>query len=334
MAERLHFWAPSLTGVALVFLASFQPALAVTVLDDRQQSLHMAKAPQRIVSLLPSLTETVCALQQCHKLVGLDRYSNWPESVKSVPRVGGGLDPNIERIVALKPDLVLAAGSTRGADRLQALGLKVLRLEPRTHADAARVWRTVAQALHVPTADSDKVWQGIQQGVQAAVASLSPAARQQAVYVEVSPAPYGASESSFMGETLKRMGVANILPASMGPFPQVNPEWVVQAQPDVIMAGDSSRASMAQRPGWGRLRAMQGDRLCIFKPEESDMLVRAGPRMAEGARLMADCLNRAAASIAASTATATTTPTPSIPSASTTSPAPALPAKTFSGALR
>lgn len=281
--------------VALVLLASLQPVWAVTVLDDRQQGLNIPNAPQRIVSLLPSLTETVCALQQCHKLVGLDRYSNWPESVKTVPRVGGGLDPNIESIVALKPDLVLAAGSTRGADRLQALGLKVLRLEPRNHADAERVWRTVAQALHVPAAASNRVWQEIQQGVQAAVGALSPAARQQRVYVEVSPAPYGASESSFMGETLKRMGVGNILPASMGPFPQVNPEWVVQARPDVIMAGDSSRASMALRPGWGRLRAMQGQRLCIFKPEESDMLVRAGPRMAEGAWLMADCLNRAAA---------------------------------------
>jgi iron complex transport system substrate-binding protein len=284
-------------GVLVCFFLSalLQPVHAVTVLDDRQQKVQIAQAPQRIVSLLPSLTETVCALNQCHKLVGLDRYSNWPESVKLVPRVGGGLDPNIESIVALKPDLVLAAGSTRGADRLQALGLNVLRLEPRNHADAQRVWRTVAQALHVPAADSDRVWQGIQAGVHAAVQSLSPAARQQRVYFEVSPAPYGASESSFMGETLSRMGVANILPASMGPFPQVNPEWVVQARPDVIMAGDSSRASMLQRPGWSRLRAMQGQRLCVFKPDESDMLVRAGPRMAEGAKLMADCLNRAAA---------------------------------------
>jgi len=294
MADLLRSWAQSLTLVGAVWVCAL-PAQAVTVLDDRQQKVQIAQAPQRIVSLLPSLTETVCALQQCHKLVGLDRYSNWPESVKSVPRVGGGLDPNIESIVALKPDLVLAAGSTRGADRLQSLGLKVLRLEPRNHADAERVWRTVAQALHVHASDSDRVWQDIQQGVQAAVASLSPAARQQRVYFEVSPAPYGASESSFMGETLKRMGVGNILPASMGPFPQVNPEWVVQTRPDVIMAGDSSRASMAHRPGWSRLRAMQGDRLCIFKPEESDMLVRAGPRMAEGAKLMAGCLNRAAA---------------------------------------
>lgn len=288
------FWG----ALACIFVIGIlQSAQAVTVLDDRQQKVRVPQAPQRIVSLLPSLTETVCALNQCHKLVGLDRYSNWPESVKSVPRVGGGLDPNIESIVALKPDLVLAAGSTRGADRLQALGLNVLRLEPRNHADALRVWRTVAQALHVSAADSDRVWQGIQAGVQAAVQSLSPAARQQRVYFEVSPAPYGASESSFMGETLSRMGVANILPSSMGPFPQVNPEWVVQARPDVIMAGDSSRASLLQRPGWSRLRAMQGQRLCVFKPDESDMLVRAGPRMAEGAQLMADCLNRAAAQV-------------------------------------
>jgi iron complex transport system substrate-binding protein len=294
MAELWRIFRQTLALAVFAFLAGFQPAMAVTVLDDRQQSLNIPNAPQRIVSLLPSLTETVCALQQCHKLVGLDRYSNWPESVKAIPRVGGGLDPNIESIVALKPDLVLAAGSTRVADRLQSLGLKVLRLEPRSHADAERVLRTVAQALHVPFPVSDRVWQDIQQSLQLAVQSLSPAARQQRVYVEVSPAPYGASESSFIGETLKRMGVGNILPASMGPFPQVNPEWVVQARPDVIMAGDSSRASMAQRPGWSRLRAMQGQRLCVFTPEESDMLVRAGPRMAEGARLMAGCLNRAA----------------------------------------
>ena len=280
----------------VTFVGAFSPLAvqAITVQDDRQQKIEVPRAPQRIVSLLPSLTETVCALGACQRLVGVDRYSNWPESVKALPRMGGGIDPNIESIVALKPDLVLAAGSTRGADRLQALGLTVLRLEPRTHADAQRVLQTVGQALHVPLADSDRVWRDIQSGVQAALQSLSTQARQQRVYFEVSPAPYGASASSFIGETLTRMGVANILPASLGPFPQVNPEFVVRAQPDVIMAGDSSRASMAKRPGWVSLRAMQAQRMCVFTQDESDMLVRAGPRMAEGARLMADCLNRAA----------------------------------------
>lgn len=289
----------ALRAIWLVFCAWACTAQATTVLDDRQQAIHLAKAPQRIVSLLPSLTETVCTLGACQRLVGVDRYSNWPASVQSVPRVGGGLDPNIESIVALKPDLVLAAGSTRGADRLQALGLTVLRLEPRTHADVQRVLQVVGQALQVPGGESERAWQGIQAGVQAAVQSLSKQARGQRVYVEVSPTPYGASEASFIGETLTRMGMANILPSSLGPFPQVNPEFVVRAQPDVIMAGDSSRASMVQRPGWSGLRAMQNQRLCVFSADEADTLVRAGPRMAEGARLMAACLNRAAGSATA-----------------------------------
>ena len=269
-------------------------AQAVTVRDDRQQDVVIAKPPERIVSLLPSLTETVCALGQCHKLVGLDRYSNWPESVRQLPRMGGGLDPSMEAVVALRPDLVLMATSARGAERFQALGLTVLVLEPRTHADAQRVLHTVAQALGVPKAQSDAVWRQIDAGVVAAAQSLPSHAKGQKIYVEVSPAPYGASESSFIGETLARLGMRNILPASLGPFPKINPEFVVRAQPDVIMAGDSSRASMVQRPGWSQLKAIQSGKVCALSPEESDMLVRAGPRIAEGARLMVQCLLRMA----------------------------------------
>jgi len=284
MLERL------LRFLALCMLCG--AAHAVIVQDDAQHKVEIAKTPQRIVSLLPSLTETVCALGQCQRLVGVDRYSNWPESIKALPRMGGGIDPNIESIVAQKPDLVLLAGSTRGVERLQALGITVLRLEPRTHADVQRVLRTVAEALGVPRNEADRVWREIDAGVQAAVQSLKTKARNQRVYFEVSPTPYGASESSFIGETLQRMGVRNILPAALGPFPQINPEFVVRAQPDVIMAGDSSRASMLQRPGWPQMRAVRDDRICVFQPEQADIVVRAGPRMAEGAQLMADCLNR------------------------------------------
>lgn len=278
--------------MALLLCAAL--AQAVTVRDDRQQDVVIARPPERIVSLLPSLTETVCALGQCHKLVALDRYSNWPESVRQLPRMGGGLDPSIEAVLAQRPDLILMATSARGAERLASLGLNVLVLEPRTHADAQRVLHKVAQALGVPKAQSDAVWRQIDAGVDAAAQSLPPRAKGQKIYMEVSPAPYGASESSFIGETLTRLGMRNILPASLGPFPKINPEFVVRAQPDVIMAGDSSRASMVQRPGWSQLKAIQSGKVCAFSPEESDMLVRAGPRMAEGARLMAQCLQRTA----------------------------------------
>lgn len=263
---------------------------AVVLQDDRQVAVTIAKPPQRIVSLLPSLTETVCALGQCQKLVGVDRYSNWPERVAKLPRMGGGIDPNIERVVAAQPDLVLMATSAQGAQRLQSLGLTVLALEPRSHADVQRVMRIVAQAIDVPMQESDRVWRSIEAAVNAAVQSIPAQAKGQRVYFEVSSAPYGASESSFIGETLQRLGANNILPASLGPFPKINPEFVVRAQPDLIMVGDSNFADMTTRPGWQNLRAMQAQRVCHFKPEESDVLVRAGPRMAEAARLMAKCM--------------------------------------------
>ena len=109
----------ALRGLLLLLCGLALQAHALTVQGDGLQKVEIAQVPQRIVSLLPSLTETVCALGACPRLVGLDRYSNWPESLKALPRVGGGLDPNIESIVALKPDLVLAAGSTRGVERLR-----------------------------------------------------------------------------------------------------------------------------------------------------------------------------------------------------------------------
>ena len=265
-------------------------AQAIVLRDDRQVDVTLSQTPQRIVSLLPSLTETVCALGQCQKLVGVDRYSNWPERIAHLPRMGGGLDPNIESVVATKPDLVLMATSARGAARFEALGLTVLALEPNSHADVQRVIRLMAKALGVPEAESERVWRNIDAAVHAAAQSIPAHAKGQRVYFEVGPAPYGASESSFMGQTLDRLGARNILPASLGPFPKINPEFVVRAQPDLIMVGDSSYADMRTRPGWQSMRAMRTQRVCHFKAEEADVLMRAGPRMDEAARLMAQCL--------------------------------------------
>ena len=286
-----------LKRLALIRLAAWfalcamgSTAQAIVLRDDRQVDVTLSQTPQRIVSLLPSLTETVCALGQCQKLVGVDRYSNWPERIAQLPRMGGGLDPNIESVVAVKPDLVLMATSARGAARFEALGLTVLALEPNSHADVQRVIRLMAKALGVPEAESERLWRNIDAAVHAAAQSIPAHAKGQRVYFEVGPAPYGASESSFMGQTLYRLGARNILPASLGPFPKINPEFVVRAQPDLIMVGDSSYADMRTRPGWQSMRAMRTQRVCHFKAEEADVLMRAGPRMDEAARLMAQCL--------------------------------------------
>jgi iron complex transport system substrate-binding protein len=274
--------------VWLVFLQSAQAYQAYQVTDDRGVQVSFDKPPQRIVSLLPSLTEMVCALGQCDRLVGVDRYSNYPDRVRQMPVVGGGLDPNIEAIVALKPDLVLMATSAQAGARLQALGLKVMALEPKTHADVKRVLETLGLVLGV--SDAWRVWQGIEAAMQAAEKSLPERLKSMRVYFEVNRAPYAAGEASFIGETLSWLGVKNIVPASMGPFPLINPEFVVRANPDVIMVGDVNYSGMDGRPGWAAIRAIANRQVCVFTPAQSDMLVRPGPRMADGARLMAQCL--------------------------------------------
>lgn len=268
------------------------PAMALQVTDDRGLTVDFAQTPQRIVSLLPSLTESVCALGQCRRLIAVDRYSNYPASVRALPQVGGGLDPNIEAIVALKPDLVLLATSSRAGERLQSLGLKVLALEPKTSADVRRVLEQLGQLLDVP--DARRVWRVIDAGVTAAARSLPARVKNTRVYFEVNRAPYGAGVSSFIGETLARLGVQNIVPAELGPFPKLNPEFVVRANPDLIMVGDRNLSGLVQRPGWAAIRAIREQRVCVFSADQSDLLVRPGPRMAEAARLMAQCLQEKA----------------------------------------
>lgn len=265
-------------------------AQAYEVTDDRGRITTFAAPPQRVVSLLPSLTETVCELGQCHRLVGVDRYSNFPEQLRKLPQLGGGLDPNIEAVVAARPDLVLIAMSSRAAERLEMLGLKVLVLEPKTHADVQRVLRKVAQALGQPVAEAERVWRHIDSAVSAAAQSLPPSARRARVYFEVNRAPYGAGASSFIGETLTRLGVQNILSPELGPFPKLNPEFVVRSNPDLIMVGARNFTGMTDRPGWKGMKAIREDRLCVFSIDDSDVLVRPGPRMAEAARLMAACI--------------------------------------------
>ena len=155
--------------VVMVWLVC-QPAWAYEVTDDTGHTVHFDAPPLRVVSLLPSLTETACELGACERLVAVDRYSNWPATLEKLPKVGGGLDPNVEAIVALKPDLVLISVSSRAGERLRGLGLRVLQMEPRTAAQVRDVTTRLATALQLPTAE--RVLRGIEAGVEAAALSV------------------------------------------------------------------------------------------------------------------------------------------------------------------
>ncbi|HOV20484.1 MAG: helical backbone metal receptor [Ottowia sp.] len=256
--------------------------------DDAGQTTHFDVAPARIVSLLPSLTETVCALGACDRLVGVDRYSNWPASVQKLPQVGGGLDPNVEAVVALKPDVVLIGVSSRASVRLRALGLRVVALEPKTLAGMRRATERLGALLQQPQAAVALLRQ-IDAGVQAAAQSVPAAARGQRVYYEVDAAPHAAGRGTFIDELLTTLGLVNIIDASLGPYPKINPELVVRADPDLIMVSQQGAAQLARRPGWAQLRALRQGHVCAFDAEQRDILVRPGPRIPEAALLMADC---------------------------------------------
>lgn len=273
---------------ALLCLLAWSLAAATEVTDDRGVTVRLAAPPQRVLTLLPSLTEMVCDLGACERLVGVDNYSNWPVAVRKLPHVGGLEDANIESIVALKPDVVLLAASSRALARLEGLGVKVVALEPKTLADVQRVIGKVAQILGSDQAP--RLWAQINAGVDAAARELPRELRGTRVYFEVNSAPYAASEASFIGELLARVGAGNVVPGRLGPFPKLNPEFVVRADPQVIMVSDRNAQALRTRPGWDRIQAVREGRVCMFTAEQGDVLVRPGPRMAEGAQLMVQCL--------------------------------------------
>jgi iron complex transport system substrate-binding protein len=194
----------------------------------------------------------------------------------------------VETIVGLKPDLELAPTSTRALPRLQALGLPVLALEPRTLADVRRVLQVLAPVL--AAGDPQAVWQRMEREVEAAARQLPPGLRGTRVYVEVSSTPYAASAGSFIGELLQRLGVNNIVPASLGPFPKLNPEFVVRADPQVILVGRDDAPGLPARPGWQRITALRTHQVCALDVGQINVLLRAGPRLGEGAALLVDCL--------------------------------------------
>jgi iron complex transport system substrate-binding protein len=281
-----------LFAVLAVVALSGHPAFGQLALrDDRGVSVQLEHAPRRIVSLLPSLTETVCALGACDRLVGTDQFSDWPDSVASLPKLGGIENAQVERIVALKPDVVLASTSARMTDRLESLGIKVIALESRDRAEVKRTLTLLGQMLGAQK-KAEQVWTDIGRDVGAAAARVPAPLRGKRVYFEVDATPYAAGPNSFIGETLRALGMANAIPPELGPFPRLNPEFVVRAQPDIVMAVKASVADMAKRPGWNTIRALREDRACGFPSMTYDLIIRPGPRMGEAAGALVDCLVR------------------------------------------
>jgi iron complex transport system substrate-binding protein len=259
--------------------------------DDRGTEHRFDALPQRIVSLMPSLTETAWVLGVGVRLVGVDNHSNWPSDIAALPRLGGLDDTQIEAVARLKPDLVLASTSARSLDKLEALGFKVVRLKSDSHGDVRRTMGLVARLLGAPQS-AERVWAQVEADIASAAARVPPTLRGRRLYFEIGGGPYAAGTSSFIGETLSRLGLVNIVPPEQGPFPKLNPEFVVRARPELIMGAVREQAALLARPGWQQMPAVQQCRLCGFENAHYEMLIRPGPRLGEAAGVLADCLAR------------------------------------------
>jgi iron complex transport system substrate-binding protein len=225
--------------------------------------------------------------------VVVDRYSNWPASVARLPKAGGLEDIDVEQIVSARPDVVLLGNEPRVEERLRSLGLVVFELETETYADIGRNVTVLGAMLGVAQRAerlNAQIGHSVEEVAAATRARLS--GHSVRVYFEVDPAPYGAGPQSFMGQMLARVGAHNILPANLGPFPRLNPEYVVRANPDVIVVSAADASQLVRRPGWDRIRAVRENRICTFPPDVRDTVVRPGPRVAEGFEALSRCLLR------------------------------------------
>ena len=290
----------ALVGLAWMWAAQAAGADATggparSVVDDRGQALAPPARVVRLVSLSPTLTESVCVLGACDRLVGVDRFSNWPESVTKLPRLGSLGSFNVEAVAALRPDLVLLASDGPLVKQLARLGVPVLVLSPQRHADVADTLARLARVLGLPQARAQQVWEDIRRELHDLAESVPARDRGLRTWVEIDPAPWLAGPDSFLGETLALLGLANVVPAGSAPFVPMSREWALQADPQLFVISDPQQqglAALRARPGWSRLPALREGRVCLFDGSDLDALVLHGPRLAEGARLLRDCVLR------------------------------------------
>lgn len=270
-----------------------QAALAQTVVvDDLGREVALAAPPARVVSMLPSHTESVCALQACDLLVGLDRHSDLA-GLGDLPRLGDAFAPDLEAIVALEPDLVLVDEYSGLHAPLEVLGVTVYAGSPQTVDETYAYLADLGRLLGRETEAA--VLLGRLRGELVGFAALLEGAERPTVFVELDATPYSAGPGSYLDELLALAGGANVVPASLGPFPQVDPEFVVLADPDVVLLLDApfgvTAQDVARRPGWEGLRAVTSGRVVELSDDEVDALSRPGPRLGEAVRLLVRLLH-------------------------------------------
>jgi len=272
------------------------------LVDDMGYSLTLTSPPERIVSLAPSNTEILFAVEAGDKVVGVTDFCNYPYEFEAwieagnMSSIGSFKNPSVEPIIALDPDLVLASKqSVDAVEGLRNLGVNVLVLDAKNISGVLRdillVGRAVDRYNEAVALESDLRQKIDVIANQAAVADSTPK-----VYHEVYPS-MSAGPETFIDELITLAGGENIFHDAATRYPTVSSEAVIDKNPGIMVFPDSymgreqfteTMEDVKNRPGWELINAVQNNAIYEIDP---DVISRAGPRLAEALEILAQMIH-------------------------------------------
>ena len=266
----------------------------ISVVDNTGRTVEIAATPQRIISLAPSNTEILFALGLGDKVVGVTDFCDYPEEAKAIEKVGG-IEPNLEKIVALKPDLVLAIGGSPAqvekAAEMEKLGLAVLVLEPGDIEGILANIELVGKAAGADKAASELVAQ-MRQRFDDITAKARGTASNPKVFFELDATdpskPYTPGPGSFIDALITLAGGSNVGANAKMQWAQLSTEEIIAQDPEIIVLGDANYGVTAEmvkeRPGWSVITAVKNG---AIYPIDDVLISRPGPRIIDGLEALA-----------------------------------------------
>lgn len=268
----------------------------VTVADDDGVPVTIVAEPQRIVTFAPSATEIVFALGLGDRLVGVSgAFDDFPPEARDVAEIGGagdfGVDPNIEQVVALQPDLFLTIkGGDQWKHRLRELGVPVVTLDATDLDDLLEDIRTVGRITGA-TRSADALADEMRSEAQIVAEALAGLQTVTCFYETFYPPLYTVGPGTFIYDLLERAGCAPVTSGADLQYPEWSVEDLVRQSPQVYLVSSESGSSpraVARRAGFEAIGAVDAGRVV---PVDADLVERPGPRVVGGLRLLAEALH-------------------------------------------
>lgn len=259
------------------------PASFVEVTDEAGRHVRIPQPVRRIVSLAPSLTETIYALGIQDRLVGDTDYCDYPADAQTKTKVGGAINPSLEQIVALRPDLVLVTKSLNRIETVRALDdlhIPAYATDPHTVEDVISSTERLAEVLGIPEA-GESLAQDLHRRLSDLKSRLAALPPRRVLFVVWAEPLISAGKGTFIADALRLAGGISVIDSAQD-WPQINLEEAVRLQPDVLVfaathpqAEARDFAALAERPGWRDLDAVRGRRFAVI----SDAVNRPSPRL-------------------------------------------------------